>query len=40
LSMILLNQTNSKTHLESKIPTPPPLPNPVVAKLESTNHNS
>ncbi|MDD1418468.1 flotillin family protein [Dolichospermum sp. ST_sed1] len=40
LSMILLNQTNSKTHLESKIPTPPPLPNSVVAKPESTNHNS
>ena len=40
LSMILLNQTNSKTHLESKILTPPQLPNPVVAKPESTNHNS
>ncbi len=40
LSMILLNQTNSKTHLESKIPTPPPLPNSVVAKAEPTNHNS
>ncbi|MTJ47268.1 SPFH domain-containing protein [Dolichospermum sp. UHCC 0259] len=40
LSMILLNQTNSKTHPESKIPTPPPLPNAVVAKSESTNHNS
>ncbi|MEI6445183.1 MAG: flotillin family protein [Nostocales cyanobacterium ELA583] len=37
LSMILLNQTNSKTHLESKIPTPPPLPNSVVAKPEPTN---
>jgi uncharacterized membrane protein YqiK len=40
LSMILLNQTNSRTHLESKILTPPQLPNPVVAKPESTNHNS
>ena len=40
LSMILLNQTNSKTHPEPKIPTPPPLPHNVVAKAESTNHNS
>jgi len=40
LSMILLNQTNSKTHPESKIPTPPPLPNAVVSKSESTNQNS
>jgi uncharacterized membrane protein YqiK len=40
LSMILLNQTNSKTHPESRIPTPPPLPNPVVPKPESTNHNT
>ena len=40
LSMILLNQTNSKTHLESKIPTPPPLPNSVVPKAEPTSHSS
>ncbi|MEA5529125.1 flotillin family protein [Dolichospermum sp. UHCC 0684] len=40
LSMILWNQTNSKTHPESKIPTPPPLPNPIVPKPESTNQNS
>jgi uncharacterized membrane protein YqiK len=40
LSMILLNQTNSKTHLETKIPSPPPLPNPVIAKSESSNHHS
>ena len=39
LSMILLNQTNSKTHLESNIPTPPPLPNSVVAKAEPTHQN-
>ncbi|MEY3333349.1 MAG: hypothetical protein RLZZ176_1649 [Cyanobacteriota bacterium] len=30
----------SKTHPESRIPTPPPLPNPVVPKPESTNHNT
>ncbi|MFM7405468.1 MAG: SPFH domain-containing protein [Cuspidothrix sp.] len=38
LSMILWNQTG-KTHPESRIPTPPPLPNPVVPKAEYTNNN-